>query len=61
VKLTYSEKRILRAALREFDVTFHSDFHTLREYHTFLRDDDEQVDMSVLALKLQVALVGDDR
>jgi hypothetical protein len=52
VTLTDLEKRILRAALREFAATLQSDFGTLREYHTFLRDDDEQVDLSGLAVKL---------
>jgi len=61
LKLTASEQRILRAALREFEATLQSDFHTLREYHEFLQEDDEQVLVSELAEKLGVQLADSDR
>lgn len=60
MKLTDAEHRVLRAALRELDATLQSDFQTLREYHRFLRDDDGEVDVSVLAQKLGVELVEND-
>jgi DNA repair protein RadC len=56
VMLTDSEKRILRAALREFAASVQSDFQTLRQYHSFLTDGDEETDMRGLALKLGVEL-----
>ena len=56
MKLTPSEQRILRAALRELEATLQSDFDTLREYHTFLHEDDDQVLVSELAEKLGVQL-----
>jgi hypothetical protein len=61
MKLSESEQRILRAALRELDATLQSDFHTLREYHRFLRDDDGEVDVNVLAQKLGVELGETER
>ena len=61
MKLTDAEQRILRAALRELDGTLSSDFDTLREYHTFLRDGDEQVDIDLLARKLGVEAADNER
>ena len=61
MELTNSEQRILRAALRELDATLQSDFQTLREYHRFLRDDDADADVSILAQKLGVELAEDER
>ena len=61
MKLTESEQRILRAALREFDGTFQNDFDTLREHHTFLRDGDEEVDITALAQKVGVELAEEKR
>ena len=61
MKLTESEQRILRAALRELDATLQSDFYTLRQYHKFLHKDDDQVRVNVLAEKLGVQLAEDDR
>ena len=61
MKLTQSERRILRAALRELEATLQSDFGTLREYHTFLQDDDDQVRVSELAEKLGVELTEESR
>jgi hypothetical protein len=61
MKLTASEQRILRAALRELEATLQSDFPTLREYHTFLHEDDEKVLVSELAEKLGVQLADSDR
>jgi hypothetical protein len=58
--LTDSERRILRAALREFDGTLASDFETLREYHPFLREDDSQVSLAQLATKLEVSLTDEE-
>jgi hypothetical protein len=54
MQLSESEKRILQAALREFSASAESDFRTLREYHSFLRDEDEQVSVQALAQKLGV-------
>ena len=54
--LTASERRVLRAALRELEATLQSDFHTLREYHNFLREHDDQVSVNVLAEKLGLEL-----
>ena len=54
MQLSESEKRILLAALREFSASAESDFRTLREYHTFLRAEDEEVSVKALAEKLEV-------
>lgn len=54
--LTESEQRLLRAALRELEATLQSDFETLREYHTFLHEDDGAVSVESLARKLGVQL-----
>jgi hypothetical protein len=54
--LTESEQRLLRAALRELEATLQSDFGTLREYHTFLHEDDGDVSVDRLARKLGVQL-----
>jgi hypothetical protein len=54
--LTESEKRILRAALREFSASAESDFESLREYHLFLREQDQDVSVEELAQKLEVSL-----
>jgi hypothetical protein len=54
--LSEAEKRILRAALREFSASAESDFRTLREYHSFLRAEDEEVSVQALAQKLGVEL-----
>jgi hypothetical protein len=51
MKLTAAERRTLQAALREFDASRQSDFHTLRECHPFLRQDDDEVDVGALARK----------
>jgi hypothetical protein len=58
--LTKAEQRILRAALREFDGTFRAEFDTLRDHHPFLQDGDEEVNLHVLAQKLEVE-VADHR
>jgi hypothetical protein len=55
-RLTASERRILRVALRELQAALQSDFHTLREYHKFLREEDSGVLVGVLAKKLGVQL-----
>ena len=54
--LTASEQRVLRAALKELEATLQSDFNTLREYHNFLHEDDDQVSVNVLAEKLGLEL-----
>ena len=58
-RLTPSERRILRAALREFQAALQSDFNTLREYHNFLHEEDGQVLVGVLAEKLGVQIAED--
>jgi hypothetical protein len=52
MNLTAAERRILLAALREFDASRESEFRTLREYHPFLRDEDAEVSISELSRKL---------
>ncbi|PYR93559.1 MAG: hypothetical protein DMF84_09155 [Acidobacteria bacterium] len=52
VKLTAAEERVLRAALREFEASLENEFHTLREYHPFLRAEDAEVNVGELARKL---------
>jgi hypothetical protein len=59
MNLNAAERRILRAALREFDASHQSDFETLREYHSFLRTEDAEVNVGELAQKL--GLDVDDR
>jgi hypothetical protein len=54
MQLSAAERRILRAALREFKASADSDFRTLREYHSFLRAEDEEVNVEALAQKLEV-------
>lgn len=58
MQLSESERRILRAALREFSASAESDFRTLREYHSFLRAEDEAVSVQALAQKLGVELTA---
>jgi hypothetical protein len=58
-RLTASERRILRAALREFQAALQSDFNTLREYHKFLHEEDGQALVGVLAEKLGVQIAED--
>ena len=41
MNLTAAERRILRAALREFDASRESEFHALREHHPSLRVEDD--------------------
>ncbi len=57
MQLSEAEKRILLAALREFSASAESDFQTLREYHSFLRNEDEDVSVQALAQKLGVELI----
>jgi hypothetical protein len=54
MKLSAAEQRILRAALLEFKASAESDFRTLREYHSFLRSEDRDVNVQALAEKLGV-------
>jgi hypothetical protein len=54
MQLSEAEKRVLLAALREFSASAESDFRTLREYHPFLQQEDEQVSVQALAQKLGV-------
>ena len=52
MNLTAAERRILLAALREFDASRESEFRTLREYHPFLREEDAEVNVTELSRKL---------
>jgi hypothetical protein len=52
MEFSKAEKRILLAALREFAASAESDFHSLREYHSFLEEEDEEVNVEALAQKL---------
>jgi hypothetical protein len=54
MQLSAAEKRILQVALREFSASAESDFRTLRECHSFLRQSDEEVSVRALAQKLGV-------
>ena len=54
MQLSDAEKRILLAALREFSASADGDFRTMREYHSFLREEDEEVSVQALAQKLGV-------
>jgi hypothetical protein len=54
--LNAAERRVLRAALREFAASHESEFSKLREYHEFLRPADAQVSVIDLARKLGVRL-----
>lgn len=56
MNLSPAERRILRAALREFAASHESDFPTLREYHPFLRVKDVTVNVGELGRKLGVRL-----
>ena len=46
------KRRILLVALREFDASREGEFHGLREYHPFLRDEDAEVNVAELSRKL---------
>lgn len=56
MNLTAAERRILLAALREFDASHQSEFGTLREYHPFLHDEDAEVNVAELSRKLGLAV-----
>jgi hypothetical protein len=57
MQLSEAERRVLLAALREFSASAESDFETLREYHSFLRAEDEEVSVQALADKLEVEAI----
>jgi hypothetical protein len=61
MKLTAAEQRILRAALREFVASHECEFHTLREYHPFLRAADASVHVGELGRKLGVEITDNNR
>jgi len=59
--LTAAESRVLLAALLEFAASRESDFSTLREYHTFLEIEDEDVNLKHLVRKLGLETVVSTR